>query len=154
MEKVRGRTRLRPRLERHYSESGSSRPVCFLLSARSQFPTLLCLAQPLRHLLVVRSVISPSLGGSTPPIIADRHVDASVDEELHGFVVFVKAYQLMQDAGRLMGAPVRVDIGPMLEKKVGYFEAVADDRPRRALCREPVAHSARPIAGLCGRRHC
>ena len=31
----------------------------------------------------------PTLGGSAPAIIDDRHVDAAVDEELHGFVIFV-----------------------------------------------------------------
>jgi hypothetical protein len=36
----------------------------------------------------------------------------------------------MQDAGGLMGAPVRVDIGAVPEKKVGDFEVVIDDRPR------------------------
>src|SRR2546430_17216763 len=37
--------------------------------------------------------------------------------------------QLMQDAGGLMGAPVRVDIGPVTEKKVGDLEVVVEDRP-------------------------
>src|SRR5579862_10032235 len=89
-------------------------------------PPLLRLAQPLRHLLVLRGVISPALGGSAPAIIADRHVDAAVDEELHGCVVF-KMHQLMQDAGRFMGAPVRVDISPVTEKKVGDLEVAVDD---------------------------
>jgi hypothetical protein len=44
---------------------------------------------------------------------------------LHGFVILVK-HQLMQDAGGLMGAPVRVDIGPVYEKKVGNLEVVVD----------------------------
>jgi hypothetical protein len=35
----------------------------------------------------------------------------------------------MQDAGGLMGAPVRVDIRPVPEKKVGDFEMVVEDRP-------------------------
>src|SRR5438552_635837 len=90
---------------------------------------LLRFAQPPRHLLVLRSVISPALGGSAPAIVADRHVDAAVDKELHGLVVFVKVCQFMQDAGRLMGAPVRVDIGAMPEKKVGDLEVVVEDRP-------------------------
>src|SRR5262249_44210234 len=97
-------------------------------SVRCLLPPLLRLAEPLRHLLVVRSVTCPTLGGSAPAIIDDRHVDAAVDEELHGFVIFVK-YQLMQDAGGLMGAPVRVDIGPVTEKKVADLEVAVDDRP-------------------------
>ena len=62
------------------------------------------------------------MGSRAPAIVDDRHVDAAVDEELHGFVIFVKMRQLMQDAGGLMGAPVRVDISPVTEKKVGDLE--------------------------------
>src|SRR5438094_10315432 len=35
----------------------------------------------------------------------------------------------MQNAGGLMGAPVRVDISPVTEKKVGDLEVVIEDRP-------------------------
>ena len=90
---------------------------------------LLRVAHKLRQLLVLRSDRCPSLGGSVPAIIADRHVDAAVDEELHGFVIFVEIHQLMQDAGGLMGTPVRVDIGSMTEKKLGDLEVVVEDRP-------------------------
>src|SRR5580692_10942409 len=90
---------------------------------------MLRLAQPLGHLLVLHSVRCPTLGGRAPAIIDDRHVDAAIDEELHRFVIFVGIYQLMQDAGGLMGAPVRVDIGPVTEKKVGDLEVVVEDRP-------------------------
>ena len=73
-------------------------------------------------------MICPTLGGSAPAIIANRHVDAAVDEELHGFVILVPL-QLMQDACGLMGAPVRVDIGPVREKKFGDLEVVVEDGP-------------------------
>src|SRR5262245_41937823 len=91
-------------------------------------PTLLRLSQPLRHLLVLK-VGCPTLSGTAPSIIDYRQIDAAVDEELHGFVVFVKPYKLMHDAGRLMRAPLRVDIGAVLEKKVGDLEVVVEDRP-------------------------
>src|SRR5215470_9797827 len=97
-------------------------------SARCLLSPLLRLAQPPRHLLVVCSVICPTLGGSPPAIILDRQVDAAVDEELHGFVIFVK-HQLMQDAGRLVGTPVRVYIGAMPEKKVSDLKMAVNDRP-------------------------
>src|SRR6266446_1846849 len=45
------------------------------------------------------------------------------------FVIFVEIHQLMQNASGLMGAPVRVDIGPVTEKKVGDLEVVVEDRP-------------------------
>src|SRR5215831_20368794 len=77
-------------------------------SSRRLLPPFLRVAQPLRHLLVLRSVTCPTLGGCAPAIIEDRHVDAAVDEELHGFVVFAK-HQLMQDGGGLLGSPVAVD---------------------------------------------
>ena len=88
---------------------------------------MLRLAQPLCHLLVLHSVRCPTLGGRAPAVIDDGHVDAAVDEELHGFVIFVEIHQLMQDAGGLMGTPVRVDIGPVTEKKVGDLEVVVED---------------------------
>jgi len=71
------------------------------LSARGLLPTLLRLGQPLRHLLVLRRVICPTPGGCAPPIIDHRHVDAAVDEELHGFVILVPD-ELMKNAGGLL----------------------------------------------------
>src|SRR5688572_20249983 len=64
------------------------------------------LLQPLGHLLVLCGVERPALCRPVPTVILDGHVDAAVDEELHGFVIFVP-HQLMQDAGGLMRAPVR-----------------------------------------------
>src|SRR5215510_8535802 len=93
------------------------------LSARYLLPPLLRFGEPLRHLLVLK-VRCPTLSGTAPSIIDDRQIDAAVDEELHGFVVFVKPYQLVHDAGGLMRAPLRVDIGSVLEKKVCDLEVV------------------------------
>jgi len=107
--------------------------VLKVLSAASVqwlLPPLLRLGQPLRHLFVLRGVICPTLGGSAPAMMADRHVDAEVDEELHGFVILVP-HQLMEDAGGLMGGPVRVDIGPAPEKKLGDLEMIVEDRPSK-----------------------
>jgi hypothetical protein len=47
---------------------------------------------------------------------------------LHGFVIFVP-HQLIQDAGGLMGTPVRVDISSVRDKKAGDFETVVEDCP-------------------------
>jgi hypothetical protein len=47
---------------------------------------------------------------------------------MHRFVILVE-HQLMQEAGGLVGAPVRVDIGPVSKKKVGDLEAVVEDGP-------------------------
>ena len=87
---------------------------------------LLRVAHPLRQFLVLRSDRCPAHGGSAPAIIVGRHVDAAVDEELHGFVIFVPD-QLMQDARGLMRAPVRVDIDAVREEKAGDLEVVVED---------------------------
>jgi len=89
---------------------------------------LLRVLQKPSEFLVIRGDSRPTFGGGVPAIIVNRHVDASVDEELHGFVVLVP-HQFMQDAGRFMRAPVRIDVGAMREKKVGDFELIVHDRP-------------------------
>jgi len=76
----------------------------------------------------MRSVACPTLGGSVPAKIEDRHIDAAVDKKLHGFVILMP-HELVQDAGGLMGAPVRVDVGSVREKKVGDLEVVVEDCP-------------------------
>src|SRR5215510_10616462 len=76
----------------------------------------------------MRSVACPTLGGSVPAKIQDRHIDAAIDKKLHGFVILMP-HELMQDAGGLMGAPVRVDIGSVRKKKVGDLEVVVEDCP-------------------------
>src|SRR5262249_61241698 len=76
----------------------------------------------------MRCVACPPLGGSVPAKIEDRHIDAASDKKLHVFVILMP-HELMQDAGGLMGAPVRVDIGSVREKKVGDLEVVVEDCP-------------------------
>src|SRR5215471_15077664 len=97
-------------------------------STRCLLLPLLRVVQPLRHLLVLGSDSCPTLGGSIPPKIADRHVDTAIDEELHGFVILVP-HQFVQNAGGLMRAPGCVDIGSVREKKVGDLEAIVEDGP-------------------------
>src|SRR5215472_9772796 len=97
-------------------------------SVQSLLPPLLRVAQPLCHLLVFRSDRCPTHRGSVPAIVVDRHVDAAVDKELHGFVIRMP-YELMQNAGGLMRAPVRIDRGPRREKKVADLEMVVPNRP-------------------------
>src|SRR5256886_12557577 len=53
--------------------------------------------------------------------------------------------QLMQDAGGLMGAPVRVDIGPVTEKKVGDLEVVVEDRPGERGVENPLHTGLAPF---------
>src|SRR4029453_6679627 len=90
-------------------------------------PSLLRVAQPLRHLLVAK-VRYPAFSGTAPTKIADRHVDSAVDEELHAFVVLAP-HELVQDAGGLMGAPFRVDVSAVVQKKVGDLEVVVHNSP-------------------------
>ena len=98
---------------------------------------MLRIVQELPQLLVFRGDTGPTLGGSVPAIIEDGHVDAAIDEELHGLVVFVP-HQFMQDAGRLMLAPVRIDIGAVREKKVGDRKVAIEDGPRERGVENPL----------------
>src|SRR5260370_8084924 len=129
------------------------------LSAGFLLPRLLAILQELPELLVFRGDTCPTLGGGAPPIIPDRHVDAAIDEELHGLVVFVP-HQFMQDAGWLMGAPVRIDIGAVCEKKVGDLEVVVEDGPRERGVENPLrigalaepASEVRAVMGIVNRK--
>src|SRR5262249_56584198 len=106
----------------------------------------------------MRSVACPTLGGSVPAKIEDRYIDAAIDKKLHGFVILMP-HELMQDAGGLMGAPFRVDIGPVREKKVGDLEVVVEDCPRErgiqnilciGLAAEPVSEVT-AVVGIVSR---
>ena len=68
-------------------------------------------------------MVCPILRGTAPPIVLNGHVDAAVDEKLHGFVILAED-QLVQDACWLVRAPSRIDIGAVLEQKVGYVEVI------------------------------
>src|SRR4029453_1697233 len=65
--------------------------------------------QPLSHLLVLLAVERPTLCSTVPAVVLDGHVDATVDEESHRLVVVLE-HQMVQDARRLMGVPIGVDI--------------------------------------------
>src|ERR1700704_4269839 len=128
-------------------------------SVRCLVPPLLGILQELPELLVFRGNTCPTLGGGAPPIIPDRHVDAAIDKELHGLVVFVP-HQFMQDAGRLMRAPVRVYLGAVREKKVGDLEVVVEDSPCERGVENPLrigalaepANEVRAVMGIVNRK--
>jgi hypothetical protein len=42
-------------------------------------------------------------------------------------------HELVQDAGRLMGAPARIEIRAVLEQEVRDIEVTVDHRPRERL---------------------
>src|SRR5215471_11798104 len=107
----------------------------------------------------MRSVACPALGGSVPAKIEDRHINAAIDKKLHGFVILMP-HELMQDAGGLMGAPLRIDIGSVREKKVGDLEVVVENCPRErgiqnilgiGLAAEPGAEVAAVVGIVSGR---
>src|SRR5260370_32154400 len=104
-------------------------------SGAASLPLPLRLLQPLSHLLVIRGVQCPPLCRAVPAVVPDLHVDAAVDEELHGRVVRVKD-ELVQDARRLMGAPGGVDVCAVVEQEVSHVEVVVDDGP----CERHVEH--------------
>src|SRR5215813_11483527 len=92
--------------------------------------------------------------GSVPAKTEDRHIDAAIDKKLHGFVILMPD-ELMQDAGGLMRAPFRVDIGPVHEKKVGDLEVVVEDCPRERgiqniLCIGLAAEPGSEVAAVVG----
>ena len=77
--------------------------------------------QEVRHVRVVGSVARPPLRGRVPAIIVNRHIDAAVNEKLRCFVVRVNG-ALMQNACRLVRAPVRIDVGSVLQQKIRNLE--------------------------------
>jgi hypothetical protein len=92
-------------------------PMTGARSKRLGFPCALGTRQELRHVLVLGGVVRPPFRSRIPAIIANRHIDAAVNEELRCFVVRVDG-ALMQDACRFVRAPVRIDVGSMFQKKV------------------------------------
>ena len=53
-----------------------------------------------------------------------------------------------------MGAPVRVDIGPVPEKKVGDLEVVVEDRPGERGVENLLHTGLAPLQVPAVRRHC
>ena len=66
--------------------------------------------QELRHILILSGVVSPPLRSRIPAMIANGHIDTVVDQELCRFIVPADG-ALMQNAGRLVRAPVRIYVG-------------------------------------------
>src|SRR4030095_3356988 len=63
---------------------------------------------------------------TVPAVVLDGHVDATVDEEPHRVVVVLKD-QMVEDARRLMGVPVGVDIGSVCGEEGRHVEVTVDD---------------------------
>lgn len=93
------------------------------LSKRLGSPCTLGPRQELRHVLIVNRrlaqrgrVDSPPFRSPIPAIVANRHIDAMIDEELCRFIVPSDG-TLMQNAGRLVRAPVGIDVGSALQQE-------------------------------------
>ena len=85
-------------------------------------------SQEVRHVRVLGSVARPPLRGRVPAIVASRHIDTVVNQELRRFILpsdgaFVK------DASRLVCAPVRIDVGSVLQQKIRNLELAIHARP-------------------------
>jgi len=78
--------------------------------------------------VVVGTVARPSLRGRVPAIIVNHHIDAAVNEKLRCFVVRVDG-ALMQDACRLVRAPVRIDVRSVRQQKIRNLELAIHARP-------------------------
>src|SRR5580700_9352268 len=51
------------------------------------FPCVLGTRQELRHVLVLGSVVRPPFSGRVPAIVASRHIDTMVNQELCCFIL-------------------------------------------------------------------
>jgi hypothetical protein len=79
-----------------------------------RFPCALGACQELRHVLILSGVVSPPFRSRIPAMIANGHIDAMVDQELRRFIVPADG-ALMQNAGRLVRAPVGIYVGSPLQ---------------------------------------
>src|SRR6204780_3089982 len=103
-------------------------PITASVSNGLCFPCVLGTRQELRHVLVLGSVVRPPFSGRVPAIVASRHIDTMVDQELCCFIVppdgaFVK------DASRLMRAPVVIDVGSTLQQERRNLKMPVHARP-------------------------
>jgi hypothetical protein len=110
------------------------------------------------HPSIFPNVVCPPFGGAAPPIVLDRHIDASVDEELHSLIVTATDGELVQDACRLVRTPSRVDVRAVLEQKVGYGEMMLDHAVMNAARPGPAVRSKSdlvesPMRTLCSFRN-
>jgi hypothetical protein len=109
-------------------------------SARLGFACPLGARQEIRHILIVNRrlaqrvhVDSPPFRSPIPAIVADRHIDAMIDEELCRLIVPSDG-SLMQNAGRLVGAPVRIDVGSVFQKKIRDPDSCMPMQGRSRMC--------------------
>ena len=91
-----------------------------LTNPRLRFLPTLGTRQKLRHVLIVNRrlaqrvrVDGPPYRSPIPAIVANRHIDAMIDEELCRFIVPSDG-TFMQNAGGLVRAPVSIDVGSAL----------------------------------------
>src|SRR5580700_1051089 len=84
------------------------------LSQGLRFPCALGACQELRHVLILSGVVSPPFRSRIPAMVANSHIDIVVDQELCRFVVPADG-ALVQNAGWLVRAPVRINVGSSLQ---------------------------------------
>src|SRR5258708_16920602 len=92
-----------------------------------RFSCALGARQELRHFLIVNRrlaqrvrVDSPPFRSPIPATVANRQIDAMVDEELCRFIVPSDG-TLVQNAGWLVRAPVGIDVGSPLHHESRNF---------------------------------
>ena len=88
--------------------------------------------------LCLAAVASPTFGCALVAVITDRQVDAFGDEVLDLFEPAV-VRTLMQDAGRLVGAPAGVDVGAAVKQEIGDFVLAIDHGPGQSAI-EDILH--------------
>ncbi len=125
-----------PSKEFRPQESTKSSKTSRILFVFFVFFCVSCL-QPLRQLLVIRGVTRPALRGRIPTIVLDLRIDAAIDQELHRLVVPVPD-EFVQNAGRLMRTPGRIDVRAVLKQEVGHLEVVVDDGPGERHVEHPL----------------
>ena len=93
------------------------------------------------------AVARPTRCGTVPTVVLDGHVDAAVDEELHRLVRVRQEDEMVQDARRLVRAPIGVDVCAVLEQEVRHVEVAVDDGKGERHIEHLLHASARPTAG-------
>src|ERR1700677_2368403 len=108
------------------------------------FPCVSGTRQELRHVLVLGSVVRPPFSGRVPAIVASRHIDTVVNQELCCFIVpsdgaFVK------DASRLVRAPVGIDVGSTLQQERRNLKVPVHARPGQRYIQDVLGVGGSPM---------
>ena len=119
-------------------------PITVSVSNGLCLPCVLGTRQELRHVLVLGSVGRPPFSGRVPAIVASRHIDTVVNQELCCFILpsdgaFVK------DASRLVRASVGIDVGSTLQQERRNLKMPVHARPGQRYVQDVLRVGGSPM---------